>query len=103
MTLPQMQELAPFLNRWLAMPITFPEGTMGYGFVSGGQKFVILEDWMEKGHVASLRIHADGAMAQAVGLNDHRSLKVTRDGGDWIVQLPLRPGDGEVVVLQETK
>ncbi len=103
MTLPQMQDLAPTLNRWLAMPITFPEGTMGYGFVSGGQKFVVLEDWMEKGRVASLRVHADGAAAKAVGLNDHASLKVTRDGADWLVDVPLRPGDGEVVVLQETK
>jgi hypothetical protein len=28
---------------------------------------------------------------------------VQRNGDDWLVQVPLRPGDGEVVVLQEGK
>ena len=103
LTLPQTQRLAALLQQWLAIPITLPEGTMGYGFVNGTQKFVVLEDWMEKGRVGALRVHADGTTARAVGLNDHRPLDIKRDGNDWLIQVPLRPGDGEVVVLEEGK
>jgi hypothetical protein len=103
MTLPVAQQVTDILRPWLSIPITFPEGTMGYGFVSGKQKCVVLEDWLEKGRVATVRIHADGAQAKAIELNDHRPLDVQRNGDDWLVQVPLRPGDGEVVVLQEGK
>lgn len=103
LTSPQSLRLAPLLQQWLALPIAFPEGTMGYGFASGAQKFVVIEDWMERSRVAAVRIRAEGARARAIGLNDHCSLDVKRDGKDWVVQVPLRPGDGEVIVLEEGK
>jgi hypothetical protein len=99
---PQMSlQLAPILERWLDLPITFPAGTMGYGFLSGGRTMVVVEDWQEKAREIAVRIRASGASARAVSLNDHASLPVRRDGGDWVVTLPIRPGDGDVVILEE--
>jgi hypothetical protein len=99
---PQMSlQLAPILQKWLHQPIVFPTGTMGYGFVSGGRTMVVLEDWQEKAREVSVRIHATGVSARAISLNDHASLPIRRDGVDWVVTLPLRAGDGDVVVLEE--
>ena len=99
---PQMSlQLAPILERWFDLPITFPAGTMGYSFLSGGRTMVVVEDWQEKAREISVRIRASGASARAVSLNDHASLPVHREGGDWVVMLPIRPGDGDVVVLEQ--
>jgi hypothetical protein len=62
---------------------------------------VVVEDWQEKAREISVRIRASGASARAVSLNDHASLPVHREGGDWVVMLPIRPGDGDVVVLEQ--
>jgi hypothetical protein len=96
-------ELAPILQRWLNLPIAFPEGTMGYGFLSGGRTFVVVEDWLEKPREVAVRIHAASNSAHAISLNDHAPLEVRRDGSDWLVTLPLRAGDGEVIVLEQGK
>jgi hypothetical protein len=99
---PQMSlQLTPILERWLDLPITFPAGTMGYGFLSGGRTMVVVVYWQEKAREIAVRIRASGASARAVSLNDHASLPVRRDGGDWVVTLPIRPGDGDVVILEE--
>jgi len=96
--------LAPVLHDTLLPPVEFPPGTSGYGFVSGGMKCVVLEDWLEQGRTVTLRVRvtpgATGAMA--VEFNDHQSLTVTRDGEFWSIQVPLRPADGEIVGLVET-
>jgi hypothetical protein len=101
LTSPAAQEVAAILHDWLALPITYPDGTMGYGFTSGKQKFIEIEDWLEKGRTVTLRVKADADSAHAIELNEHQPLTVSRDGGDWLIQLPLRPGDGDVVVLEE--
>jgi hypothetical protein len=93
--------LAPTLQRWLKMPVVLPEGTLGYAFVSGGRSMIVLEDWQEKARMLSLRMRANGTRAHAVSLNDHNSLAIHREGPDWVVDVPIRPGDGEVVVIQE--
>ena len=95
-------QLAPILEKFLRMPITFPAGTMGYSFASGPHTMIVLEDWLEQARELTLRVHATGATAHAVGLNDHNSLAVSRDGPDWLIRVPIRPGDGEVVVLDQT-
>jgi len=95
-------QLAPILQRWLDLPIAFPEGTMGYGFVSEGRSMIVIEDWKEQARELSLRIRATSDVAHAISLNDHNTLSVKRDGKDWVVQLPVRPGDGDVVVLEQS-
>ena len=96
-------ELAPKLSQWLNQRITFPTGTMGYSFVSGPRTMVVLEDWLEQPRDLTLRVHAFSPVPpHAAGLNDHTTLAVTRDGADWIIHVPIRPGDGEVVVLDQT-
>jgi hypothetical protein len=101
LTSPGAQQLAPILQKWLDLPITYPEGTMGYGFTSGKQEFIEVEDYLEKGRTVTLRVKATSDSVHAIELNDHEPLTVTRDGTDWLIQLPLRPGDGDVVVLEK--
>jgi hypothetical protein len=93
--------LAPILQRWLDLPVLLPAGTVGYGFMSGGRTMVVVEDWLEQARELSIRIRATGKSAHAIELNNHNSLSVLRDGKDWVVTLPIRPGDGEVVVLEQ--
>ena len=94
-------ELSPILQSWLNLPIAFPEGTMGYGFLSGGRTFAVVEDWLERPRVVTVRIHAASTAAHAISLNDHAPLAVRRDGSDWLVTLPMRGGDGDVIVLEQ--
>ena len=86
--------------------LEFPAGTMGYGFRRGGLNYAVIEDWAERARTVELRINAGGRekrTLQALALNDHRSLAVRREGAVWIITVPLRPGDGEVVVWKETE
>lgn len=103
LSVPEARTIAPLLKRTLGLPITFPVGTAGYGFVSQGQKFIVLEDWREEGRTVSLRVRAGAAAraARAVNVNEHSALSVRRDGNDWIVEVPMRPGDGVLVCLNE--
>ena len=41
--------------------------------------------------------------AHAVDVNDHRPLAVRRDGADWVIELPLRPGDAALVCVEEVR
>ena len=99
--------LAAALRDVLVPALTFPAGTMGYGFRRGGLSYAVVEDWAERPRSVELRVRAGttrGAGAlHAVALNDHRPLASRRDGGDWLITVPLRAGDGEVVVWQETE
>lgn len=86
--------------------LEFPAGTMGYGFRRGGLNYAVIEDWAERARTVELKIAvtgSDGRAVQAVALNDHRPLAARREGGAWIITVPLRPGDGEVVVWKETE
>jgi len=38
---------------------------------------------------------------RAADTNDHRALITKRDGADWTIELPLRPGDAALVALEE--
>jgi hypothetical protein len=96
-------QLAPILRDWLAQRVIFPAGTMGYSFVSNNHTMIVVEDWLEQPREATLRIHASATAApHAAGLNDHTTLAVTREGSDWLIRVPIRPGDGEVVILDQT-
>jgi hypothetical protein len=95
--------LAPILQKALAQVITFPSGTTGYGFVSNGRNFVVVEDWREEGRVADLRVRADSHATAllAVDTNDGRPLSTVKDGENWVIHLPLRPGDASLVAFKE--
>lgn len=105
LTIPQADYVVKQFAAKTPMPVVFGEGYAGYGFRMGDQSFVVVEDWMERSRRAEVRILAtEGAStASAVGMNDHKSLAVRRDGAYWVISVDMRPGDGEVICMQEMK
>jgi hypothetical protein len=103
LTVNAARDLAPLLKKALDIQISFPTGTAGYGFASQGKKFIVVEDWREEGRVIELKLRASAQAksARAVNVNSHQTLTVRRDGGDWVIQLPIRPGDGVLVAIDE--
>ncbi|MEI7732774.1 MAG: hypothetical protein WCO56_24595, partial [Verrucomicrobiota bacterium] len=95
--------LAEAMRQHLQLPLVFPPGTAGYGFTSQGMNYIVVEDWREQGRNVTVRLRASAGTvhADAVDVNDHRSLMVRRDGTDWVIDLPLRPGDGTLIAVQE--
>jgi len=95
--------IAAQLQQTLNLVLQFPEGTAGYGFRCQDTSFIVVEDWLEQGRRSELRVmKSRGARsAAACNVNDHRTLTI-RDGGDaWLVDLPLRSGDGVLIALKE--
>jgi hypothetical protein len=103
MTQEEADALAPILRKALAQVLTFPDGTTGYGFVSNGRNFAVVEDWREEGRMAELRVKADprASALLAVNTNSNRPLQTMKEGTDWVIRLPLRPGDGLLVTFKE--
>lgn len=99
----EARTIAPLLQDALQLPITFPQGTAGYGFVSNGRRFIVVEDWREEGRTVILRLRVTPGMnsLHAASTNDHRALITRRAGADWLIEVPLRPGDGELVAVEE--
>jgi len=99
----ESKTIAPLLKTALRQSIVFPPGTEGYGFVSNGENIVLVEDWRETGRVAPLRWHADPSVTaiHAASVNDSAPLSVHRDGADWVIDVPIRPGDGTLVAIEE--
>ncbi len=97
----QAEGLMARLHTALDLPLRLPANTRGYGFRQQGVNFVVVEDWRSEGHVAEFRLRATKGSAQACAVNEHTKLKVTRDGLDWVVEVPVRPGDGQLIALRE--
>lgn len=97
--------LTPLLQTICDLPIVFPDGAAGYGFTMRGDSFIEIEDWLEQGRTVSIRLRASASArtARACELNDHRPLPIRRDGPDWIIDLPLRPGGADLVCIREEK
>lgn len=95
--------LAATLQQALRLPIVFPAGTTGYGFLMGNTKFIVLEDWQEEGREVVLRVEAHPAAksASACDVNEHAPLSLRADGASWAITVPLRPGDGTIIALTE--
>lgn len=95
--------LASVLHQTLRLPIVFPPGTTGYGFLMGTTKFIVIEDWQEEGREVVLFVKADTAAttASACDVNEHRRLDVHAADTAWAITVPLRPGDGTVIALVE--
>jgi hypothetical protein len=102
MTEPEARAVAPLLIERLRVPIRFPAGACGYGFASNSRHFVVVEDWREEARIAPLRIagRPGWTSLRAVDVNSHRDLKVEKQGGDWVINVPLRPGDGVLVAIE---
>ena len=100
-TASESRTLAPLLMKQLDVPIEFSAGTAGYGFTSQGLKYIVLEDWLEQGRLVTVKVRASAGSASAVDVNDHRELVVHRDGPDWAIDVPMRPGDGTLIAVQE--
>jgi hypothetical protein len=102
-TQPEAHAMLALLRRTLDLPVSFPAGTAGYGFVSQGKSFIVVEDWREEGRTVSLRLKARevATQARAVNINNHETLTVKRDGNEWVIELPIGPGDGALVSVEE--
>lgn len=95
--------IASALHKALRLPIVFPPGTTGYGFLMGTTKFIVLEDWKEEGRETVLLVeaHPSSKSARACDVNEHRKLDVRVEGEMWAITVPLRPGDGTIIALME--
>ncbi len=104
LTHPEALAIATTLQTLFKTPLRFPEGTAGYGFRSQDTLFIVLEDWQERGrHVAVELDKTQGARsASACSVNDHQTLEVLDRGSMWLIQVPLRSGDGMLIAVKET-
>jgi hypothetical protein len=100
---PAALRLAGLMRAHGDLAIGFPPGTAGYGFCCGTQRLVALEDWAERARTVELRLRAasEAPTAVATGLNEHQPYAIRREGSDWLVSVPLRAGDGELIVVEE--
>jgi hypothetical protein len=101
----EARALAPLLRGRLGIPVRFPPGTCGYGFLSNGRRFLVVEDWREEPRVAPLELAGrdDWKGLRAVDVNTSRSLKTHRHGNLWEIAVPVRPGDGVLVAIEVEK
>ena len=99
----QAKEVAPAIEEVLQLPVQFPSGSAGYGFTMGAQHYIVVEDWREEGRVLSVRYRPGTAVKtiHAVNINDNRTLAVRKDGDGWLIDLPTRPGDGNLICVEE--
>jgi hypothetical protein len=94
--------LAPLLADRLDLPVRFDAGSAGYGFISNGRKFIVVEDWREEPRTLHIRLRAgDAKEITAIGVNDGNRLVTHRDGADWVIDLPTRPADGNLICVTE--
>ncbi|RMD77777.1 MAG: hypothetical protein D6820_11065 [Lentisphaerae bacterium] len=102
-TLESMKELAPRIINTLRQPVRFPDGCAGYGFTSGSQQFLVVEDWLEQPRTVQLRLSSRqwSKAPRACNMNSHTPLTVVADGKDWLVELPLTPGNGVLICLEK--
>jgi len=98
-----LQSIAGLMRDTLATDLQLPAGTSGYGFVRGKQRFVVVEDWREQGRDLAIKLRATPGTtaASGVNVNEHVSLPVARDGEDWVIHFPTRPGDGTLLCVEE--
>ncbi len=98
--------ITPFIMDALAQPVQFDKGITGYGFISNGRKFVVMEDWREEGRTTILRYipsSADITKLQAIDVNEHTPLDVKKKDKYFEISVPTRPGDGTLVCIEEVK
>jgi hypothetical protein len=100
----QAESLLAQLHTALDLPLRLPANTRGYGFRQQGVNFLVVQDWRTRGHMAEVRLRATSGKAtcQACSVNDHVPLKVRRDGPDWVIAAPMRPGDGHLIAVRES-
>ena len=98
------KKMAAGLHQSLDLPIVFADGTAGYGFQSGGIGYIVVEDWQEQGRDVQIMVKASRGVssANACDVNDHRRLKITRQDAWWRIDVPLRPGDGVLIAIEES-
>lgn len=99
--LPAARDLAAVMRQVGSLDIIYPEGCAGYGFTMAGKRLITIEDWQEKGRETMLKIRANGRTASAIGLSEHRIYAVQRDGDWWTITVPLRSGDGNLILVEE--
>ncbi len=99
--LPTARDLARLMHQVSGLDIVFPDGCAGHGFTMAGKRFITVEDWLEQGREVVVRLRASTRTATAISLNEHRVLAIRRDGDDWAITLPLRGGDGDLIMVEE--
>jgi len=90
------------LRTHLKQQVVFPPGTAGYAFRRGGQALIVVEDWLERPRTVEIRLEKSvlPGKVRAVSLNRAVSLGIREEGDFYIARLPLRNGDGDVVVWE---
>jgi hypothetical protein len=98
-----LRPLLATVKQTLASDLELPAGAGGYGFTTGKQRYIVLEDWREDPRMMAVRLKArDGEEGlMAVNVDDHTPLNVSRDGDDWVIQVPTRPGDGTLICIED--
>ena len=96
-------KIAAGLHQSLDLQIQFAPGTAGYGFRSGGITYIVVEDWQEQGREIQIQVKSSRSTgpASACDVNEHRPLSITRQGAWWRIDLPIRPGDGTLIAIEE--
>ena len=94
-------QLAALIREHLSPELIYPGGTAGYGFTSRGRKFITVEDLREEARTVQIQLRATGSAARAMELNTHHELPIVREGDFWNISLPLRKGDGVLIVVEE--
>ena len=103
LTAEQARTLVPQLQKQMPIQLRLSAGLAGYGFRMDGTSFVVVEDWLEQGRTGEARLRASAGMSKATAcsVNDHVSVPIRRDGDDWVITAPTRPGDGTLLAIQE--
>ena len=94
------KEVSDFCDK-TGMPIRFSRGLNGYGFVSNGRRFIVVEDYREDPRIGEVRLLRSSGTCKAVELNGHTELKTHRDGAFWVIEVPVVPGTGCLLAVEE--
>jgi len=89
-----MRRIAPSLQELLNVR-SLQQRSLRLRFQDSGMQFIVVGEWEPGTHCPGATSCDGGKIAaRACGLNDHSILTVRRDGTDWVIDVPLRPGDG---------
>jgi hypothetical protein len=94
MTPREASVVASRLAACLTLGVSFGGGTSGYGFAMRDTKFIVVV-------TVRLKAGAGARRGTACLVSDHRALKPTLDRGTWVIEAPIRPGDGLLIAVRE--
>jgi hypothetical protein len=98
----QAAQISQQLQLLLDPPLIFPSGVSGYGFRMQSTSFIVAENLLDEGRTVDIRFRVKSpAAVRAIAVNDHRPLETQRENDRWLVKVPLRPGDADLIAILE--